>query len=101
MLRAATLPRTPKHRIYSAATDAAGLWSALFDPPFAVAPHVAVTLIGADENTQFRLALANASGFTVHVFRRTVINVLGLQVPSFAVENVAGQICEALVTEVL
>lgn len=81
---------------YSGNSDAAGIWAVVYDPPFAESPYVSVELVNPDEHTSFRIIATTAAGFSVHVFRRTVINILGLQVPSFTIANAAGQACTAV-----
>lgn len=85
-----------RQEAHSGVTDAVGLWAVTFDTAFDEAPHVTVELVNPDENTTFRMTALTAAGFSVHVFRRTVLNILGLQVPSFAIQNVAAQACSAV-----
>lgn len=80
---------------HTGTTNVAGLWAVTFVPPFDELPHVTVELVSPDEHTGFRVTTVTAAGFTVHVYRRTVTNILGLQVPNFMVQNVAGQACTA------
>lgn len=81
---------------FEGVTDAAGVWTVLFVTPFTAVPHLTAELVNPDVNTSFRVTALTVTGFSLHVFRRTVINVLGFQLPSFVVQNVAGQSCTAV-----
>lgn len=80
---------------YTGVTDASGLWSVTFLTPFPNVPHVNAEIVNPDDQTAFRFLSITAVGFSMHVYRRTSVNVLGLQVPNFTVVNVVGQACTA------
>lgn len=85
-----------RQEYYNGVTDASGVWSVTFPTPFADAPHVNAEIVNPDNQTAFRFLAITSLGFSLHVYRRTSVNVLGLQVPNFTVANVAGQACTAV-----
>lgn len=94
-------PATAKRIVtYSGTSDANGAYSATFSPAFSVAPNIQANITNQSATNQFlRVTSVTTTGFTVNVFQRASLTVLGLELIAASVTNVSGAAIDVLVVE--
>lgn len=85
--------------IYTGTTNASGIYTVTFPTAFPAPPHVNPTLINPTTEQAFRVTAVSTTGFTVHVFQRGGLTVLGLTLLALATTNVNGASLSVLVME--
>lgn len=76
---------------YSGVSDVSGNWTVVYPSPFIATPDAQPVLLNPTVDMNFRLTAQSATGFTVNVFQRSSLTVLGLNLLSFATVPVVGQ----------
>lgn len=85
---------------YSGTTDASGNYTVTFSPSFSVAPNIQASINNQSSTNQFiRVSSVSTTGFTINVFQRSAVTLLGIEVLLAATTNVSGAAVDVLVTE--
>lgn len=85
---------------YNGNTNASGDYTVTFPATKAQIPHVNPSLYPTNNAAMIcRLTAVSTTGFTVKVEQRSSLNVLGIDLLSFAVTNVSGQPVRVLVVD--
>lgn len=93
-LKAVGIPATR-----SGVTDVNGAYSVVFQNPYGSAPNVQASITNqANANQSIRVTSVTASGFTINVYQRNVVTLLGVEVLLGAVVPVSGATIDMLVT---
>jgi len=83
----------------SGVTDATGTYAFTFQNPYTVAPNVQASITNqANANQSIRVTSVTASGYTINVYQRNVVTLLGVEVLLGAVVPVQGATVDVLVT---
>lgn len=89
-----------RQETYSGTTNASGVYTVTFPQPYAAAPNIQANIVNQSATNQFlRVTSISATGFTVNVFARGSLNVLGIDVLLFTTTNVNGAAVDVLITE--
>jgi hypothetical protein len=85
---------------YNGVTDAAGNYVVTYATPFVVKPNIIPTLTPPTDNgIDFRISAESNTGFTVNVFQRSGLTVLGITLLSFATTPVVGSNVRVMVVD--
>ncbi len=85
---------------YSGVTNASGLYTVVFPQAYSVAPSINPSIVNQLLTNQFiRVVSVTTTGFTIHVFSRNSINLLGSDVLLSSVLNVTGAQVDVTITE--
>lgn len=88
-------------KTYKGTTDGSGLFSVVFETPYAVPPSVnPQTEPNANSVTRVRVTAVSTTGFTVRTETNTGINVLGIDVLGLSVAAVPNVPVAVIVTPV-
>ena len=83
----------------SGVTDATGTYSFTFQNPYPSPPNVQASITNqASPNQSIRVTSVTASGYTINVYQRNVVTLLGAEVLLGAVVPVQGATVDVLVT---
>lgn len=84
----------------SGTTNASGLFTYTFPNPYLVAPNVQASIANqANTNMQIRVQSVTASSVTLHVYQRSAVTLLGVEVLLAATTNVSGAQIDLLLTQ--
>jgi len=94
-------PSTPKRQeTYSGTSDSSGAYTVTFANSFVVAPAVNPSLPNQSNTDHFyRITSVSTTGFTINVYSRTPVTVLGISLLPGNIANVVGDAIDVLVTE--
>jgi hypothetical protein len=85
---------------YSGTSNASGVYTVTFAQAYSVAPNIQANIVNQSATNQFiRITSISTTGFTVNVFQRNSINLLGTDVLLFSTANVSGASVDVLITE--
>ena len=76
---------------YEGTSNGSGLFTVTFSVAKPSIPHLIVNLPGAAANVDFTITSVSTTGFTILVFSRASLTVLGINLLSFATTVVSGQ----------
>lgn len=86
--------------LFQGTTNGSGDYSVIFIPAYAVAPHVNPEILPqTDQTLMVRVSAVSTNGCTIHVERREVVTILGINVPGVTFQPVSGISVSAEVTE--
>lgn len=89
-----------RQEIYSGTTNSSGNYTVTFSSSFGVAPNIQSNITNQSASNQtIRVTSVSTTGFTINVFSRATLTVLGVDLLSSAVTNVNGATVDVLVTE--
>jgi hypothetical protein len=81
-------------------TNASGNYTATFSPTFSVPPNIQANIVNQASTNQFiKITSIDVNGFTVNVFQRGSVTLLGVEVLLAATTNVSGATVHVLVSE--
>lgn len=84
----------------SGTTNASGLFTYNFPNAYVVAPNVQASIANqANTNMQIRVQSVTASSVTLHVYQRSAVTLLGVEVLLAATTNVSGAQVDLLLTQ--
>lgn len=93
-------PTLKRIESYSGSTDGSGTYTVTFSTSYTVAPNVQASIPNQSATNQFvRVSSVSATGFTINVFARNSINLLGTDVLLFTTTNVSSATVDVLVVE--
>lgn len=93
-------PTLKRIESYSGSTDGSGAYTVTFSTSYTVAPNVQASIPNQSATNQFvRVSSVSATGFTINVFARNSINLLGTDVLLFTTTNVSSATVDVLVVE--
>ncbi len=94
------IAKTKKQETYSGTTNASGVYTVVFGVAYSLAPNIQANIINQSSTNQFlRVSSVSTTGFTINVFQRNSVNLLGIDVLLSATANTSGAIVDVLVTE--
>lgn len=76
---------------YAGVSDGSGNYTIVYPNSFPMVPDIQPVLDNPNTQTNFRVTARTMTGFTVNVFERTGLTVLGITLLSFATTPVVGQ----------
>lgn len=86
--------------LFSGTTNGSGVYSASFSAAFSVAPNIQASITNQSTTNQFiRVSSVSTTAFTINVFQRSAVTILGIEVLLAATTNVSGATVDVLVTE--
>jgi len=89
-----------RQELYSGTTNAAGTYTVVFGTPYSVAPNIQANIVNqSNVNQSIRITNISTTGFTVNVYQRNSVNLLGIEVLLAATVNVTGAAVDVIVTE--
>lgn len=93
-------PTLKRIESYSGSTDGSGAYTVTFSTSYTVAPNVQASIPNQSATNQFvRVSSVSTTGFTINVFARNSINLLGTDVLLFTTTNVSSATVDVLVVE--
>lgn len=84
---------------YSGTTDASGLYTVAYAQSFSTVPVVTASIRAGLSTQQHRISASSTTGFTIHVYQRDSVNILGSDVLLSSTANVSGATVDVLVKE--
>lgn len=91
-------PKIPS--TYSGTTNSSGVYTVTFSEAYSVAPNIQANIVNQSNTNQFiRVTSISTTGFTINVFQRNSINLLGTDVLLFSTANVNGASVDVVITE--
>lgn len=96
-----TLTATKRQETYSGTTNASGNYTITFGTAFSTAPNIqaSITNQGVNTNQFIKVVSVSTTGFTINVFQRSAVTLLGIEVLLAATTNVPSIPVDVLVTE--
>lgn len=86
--------------LYSGTTNASGVYTVTFSSAFGAAPNIQASMTNQSAVNQYlRISAVSTTGFTINVFSRSTLTVLGIDLLSSAVTNVNAVPVDVSVTE--
>ena len=100
ILNKPTITTAKRQETYSGTSDSSGVYTVTFGTAFSVAPNIQAGLVNQSSTDHFiRVSSVSATGFTVNVFSRTPVTLLGISLLPGTIANVSGDSIDVLVTE--
>lgn len=85
---------------YRGTTDASGNYTVTFSTAFSSSPNIQASINNQSNTSQFiRVSNVTTTGFTINVYQRSAVTLLGIEVLLAATTNVSGASVDVLVTE--
>lgn len=89
-----------RQETYSGTTDASGNYTVTFSTAYSTTPNVQASITNQSSGNQFiRVSNVTTTGFTINVFQRNAVTLLGLEVLLAATANVSGALVDVLISE--
>lgn len=86
--------------LYSGTTNGSGAYTVTFAAPYAAAPAIAAVITNQSATNQYlRVSSISTTGFTINVYSRSTLTVLGIDLLSAAAANVSGATVDVYITE--
>lgn len=100
ILNIPTPPSMNRQERYSGTTDASGNYTVTFATSYPVAPNIQASISNQSTTNQtIRVSSVTTTGFTVNVYQRSAVTLLGIEVLLAATTNVSGATVDVLVTQ--
>jgi len=93
-------PVIKRQETYSGTSNSSGVYTVTFSTSFSVAPNIQANIINQSSTDQFlRITNVSATGFTINIFERAPVTLLGISLLPGNVNNVNGASIDVLITE--
>lgn len=88
-----------RQELFSGSTNASGVYTGTFTA-FSSAPNIQANIVNQSATNQFlRITAISTTGFTINVFQRNSVNLLGVDVLLSTTANTSGANIDVLITE--
>lgn len=95
-----TIADMSKTTAYSGTTNSSGVYTVTFASPYPVAPNIQANVVNQSSTDQFlRITSVSTTGFTINVFQRSPVTLLGISLLPGSVTNVTSASVDVLITK--
>lgn len=89
-----------RSEIFSGTSNSSGIYTVTFGTSYSVAPNIQASITNQSSTDQFiRISSISTTGFTINVFQRSPVTILGISLLPGSVTNVNGASIDVVVIE--